>query len=194
MNTHQSERTPLVLRPAVYVMRRTRMGTKITAIALSLLVPMMLVLAMLIAELYGSLKFTRGEMTGLETVNAMTTVVVQLQAHRGQTNRLLSGDEGVRGALDKTRASLRESLRAVDALSKRYPDLQLASRWPEEQSAIEALLKDAQPEQRAVVFGNHSAAVTRLQKLAFFVGDTSGLLFDPQAASYFVGPDLFINH
>ena len=186
MTTETTGRTPLFLRPAVYLMRRIRMGTKVTAMALVLLVPMLLVLVMLINELRGTVKFTEGELHGLEVVNHLTEAVVQIQTHRGQTNRVLSGDDATRPALDKTRASLREVLGTVDTVVKRYPELQLSSRWAEQRSTIDALLKDANPDQRAAVFAQHSAAVRGIQNLVFFVGETSGLLFDPDAASYFL--------
>ena len=186
MSVSTTSSTPLYLRPGVYVMRRVRMGAKVSAMALVLLVPMLLVLVLLINQLRGDLNFTEGEQHGLAVVNSLTEVVVQVQTHRGLTNRVLSGDDAARSALDKTRSSLAAAMGAVDGLVKQYPELQLASRWAEQRTAVERLMKDALPAQRAEVFAQHSTAVQNFQSLVFFVGESSGLLFDPDAASYFL--------
>ena len=62
----------------------------------------------------------------------------------------------------------------------------LGKQWPAQRQAIEALTADANTEPRPKQFAAHSAQVSQLIDLVDYVGETSGLLFDPIPATNFL--------
>ena len=177
---------PLWLRPGVAAMRSLRMGTKLAALALVMLVPLVLILLMLVRSLLGSLQATQSEIKGVEAVTRLSDVAVLLQTHRGQTNRLLSGDAAVQSDLNQTKAKLTQALDAMSDTVKRLPELDLANRWGAERRSLELLLGSGSPDQRAAVFAAHTQAIRGLIATMYYAGETSGLLYDPVATSYFL--------
>ncbi|MFY7906555.1 MAG: hypothetical protein ACOVO0_10485, partial [Burkholderiaceae bacterium] len=174
------------MRPGIRLMRRFSMKSKLIAIGLLLVIPLVLATLMLTQRLLADVSMTDSELEGLAGVDALTEVVLQLQAHRGLTNRVLSGDETAKGPRDATRQKLRQALDATDALARSAPKLALQSVWPAQRQAIEALMADGNPLPRAQQFAAHSAQVAKLIDTVDYIGETSELLFDPQPDTYFL--------
>ncbi len=191
-NTANSSNHNLLLRPGISLMRNIGMKTKLTSMAAVLIIPLMAVLYLLVQSIQADLAFTRQERDGVVAVQALTQVATLVQTHRGQTNQILSGNAGANGARNQTRESLRQAMTAVDAVAKQMPTLDMEARWAPVRSTVEGLIGRESTDPRAKVFATHTEQVTALQALVVYVGETSGLLFDPEAASYFM-MDLVVN-
>jgi len=173
------------LSPGVWLMRRLRLPTKLGLLATALLLPLLVICVLLVQRLGSDIRFTEDERHGVELVAQLGEVVGAVQTHRGQTNMLLSGSRAVQPALESTRAALRSSLAATQALMAQQAALGLDSEWSqlngrlERLSATEALAP-------AQAFEQHTALIADLRRLVYTVGERSGLLFDPEPASYFL--------
>ncbi|MBY0465023.1 MAG: HAMP domain-containing protein [Burkholderiales bacterium] len=162
------------------------MKTKLVGIAAVLVVPLVVAMLMLTQHLLDDVNTAQAELDGVSAVEALTDVVLHIQTHRGLTNRVLSGDEAAKAPRDAARQKLKQTLATVDAVSRDKPQLALGKQWPAQRQAIEALTVDTNTEPRAKQFAAHSALVRQLIDMVDYVGETSGLLFDPAPATYFL--------
>ena len=177
---------PAIMRPGIAVMRRISMRAKLLGIASVLVVPLVFAMVSLTQHLLEDIHIAEAELDGVSAVEALTDVVLHIQTHRGLTNRMLSGDEAAKAPRDTTRQKLKQALATVDAVSRNKPQLALGKQWPAQRQAIEALAADSNTDPRPKQFADHSAQVTQLIDMVDYVGETSGLLFDPIPATYFL--------
>jgi len=173
------------LTPGIWLMRRLRLPTKLGALSAVLVVPLLIVCVLLVQRLGDDIRFAENEADGVRVITLMADVVQSVQTHRGQTNMLLSGNTAVRGALDKTRGELARSLAATRVLIGELPFMELERDWQDIQTRIEKLpaIESGSP---AEAFAQHTALVSELRRLIYTTGERSQLLFDPEAATYFL--------
>ncbi len=184
--TGTSKQLNALLRPGVALMQRLSMPVKLYALAAILLVPLAVMSWYLFHTLNANLTLARSELAGAELVKRATDVVVQVQTHRGQTNVILSGNAGASAAREDTRRKLAGAIAALDAQVRAEPGLQLDRPWKDLKPGLEGLLQVGAGADRAAVFASHSAQVDALRELVLYAGETSGLLLDPEANTYFI--------
>ncbi|HRK39804.1 MAG TPA: methyl-accepting chemotaxis protein [Burkholderiaceae bacterium] len=177
---------PAILRPGIALMRRFSMKTKLIVIGLLLVVPLVTATLMLTEHLLEDISFINGEQEGLKGVDALTEVALHIQTHRGLNNRVLSGDEAAKAPREATRQKLKQALAAVDTVVREHPLLALDKTWPAQRQGIDALMVDGNTEPRHKQFAAHTAQVIKLIDTIDYVGETSGLLFDPKPVTYFL--------
>ncbi|MFM2059882.1 MAG: hypothetical protein RLY71_4267, partial [Pseudomonadota bacterium] len=145
-------------------MLRLSLRVKLQLVAILLVVPMLALLLVVAVHQRADLTTVQAEQAGVELVNASLDVVKYTMAHRGQTNMLLGGDQGVRQALDATRAKLRDTMAALDQRVQAHPELGLQPIWQALQSRLVALGRGEHPPQPAQAFRLHSEAVEDLRR------------------------------
>jgi methyl-accepting chemotaxis protein len=167
-------------------MQRLTMPVKLFSLAGILVIPLLTISFFQLQRLYNDHDIARLESQGAETVRRLTDLVVQVQTHRGQTNVILSGNPAPAAQRETTRGKLREAMAAVDAQVRDAPRLGLDEPWPKLRSRLEPLLQVGAVADRAAVFAEHTARVDDLRRLVLYAGETSGLLLDPVAETYFL--------
>jgi len=177
---------PTLYLPGVKIMRRLRMGTKLSAMALILLIPMLGVLYLLSTKLIEGRQSTLLEIDGLDAIHSMYDVVKHTAAHRGLTNRVLSGDAGAVEARKATQDKLRSALQGVDKVLASYPSLNAVQVWASKREAIASLLQDADASQAGRMWLRHNDAIVAIHEAVAYLGETSTLLLDPEADAYFL--------
>ena len=184
----QSSPQPLGLffRPGVAVMQRLRMPTKLTLMGLMALMPLVFAGLLLLSQIHDQYLLARSEATGSEAVERITDVVIHTQTHRGQTNQILSGNASAAGAREQTRQKLNAAIDALDVKVKAEPALALSSRWSSLKPALLQLMRDEVAPERAKLFVAHTEQIEALRQLATYTGETSGLLLDPEAVTFFL--------
>ncbi len=183
----QSHTTSSFIRPAVRLMQRLSMPVKLIAMASVLVIPLLMVAFVLCQSLWEQRETALNEARGLQVVNHITHVTALVQMHRGQTNSLLAGNAAMEPAQSATRDKLRAALGALEVEISQQPQLGLGGSWgPIKQEVTSLISGKMEPAQRIEVFGRHTEQVERLRKLASLTGETSGLLLDPVANSYFL--------
>jgi methyl-accepting chemotaxis protein len=173
-------------------MQRMGMRLKLMLMAAMLIVPLVVVLFALVQHINVGLKSSKLEQDGLVAVQTLTRVATLTQTHRGQTNQVLSGNQAAKAARDTTRTALRAAMAEMDAVVARYPHLDLGSRWQTARSGLDALTQGADSGARAQVFAAHTDQVNQLMNLVAYAGETSTLLLDPEATTYFL-MDIVVN-
>ncbi len=174
------------LRPGIRLMQRLNMPFKMAMVGLAALMPLGLVGVVLFIQMQGDYQLARNESIGADVVVSVTDVVVQAQTHRGQTNQVLSGNAAAVGAREQTRDKLKAAMAGLDKKIGTAPQFQLQPRWNQIKPALQNLTQDEAGQDRANVFAAHTAQVESLRQLASFAGETSGLLLDPEAGTFFL--------
>ena len=183
---HQTSATPRFLGPAIHLMANMGLLAKMALIALLVSLPLAILTARNLMDTQAQVQFTARELRGAKVVSSLIDVTVQLQIHRGQTNMAMSGNATAEQALQATRAKLGEALAKASAVVSAEPTWAVHDAWPAVRTAAQALASGQREGDRAAVFAQHTAQVTALRGLVARVGEDSGLLFDPEAASFFL--------
>ena len=154
------------LLPGMALMRSMRLNAKMLVMGTLLMLPLLGVCWQLLAQRHSDISYTEAERTGTAVLVPVLAVGTAFQ----------STGNGAKGPATV--------LAAVGAQIRAQPALQpLSSAWADLQARIQRLAGDprtttTQPEAQAVL--------TDLRQLVYSVGERSGLLFDPEAPTYFL--------
>ncbi|MBQ0942162.1 HAMP domain-containing protein [Ideonella sp. 4Y16] len=175
-----------LLRPAVSVMRQLRLPAKMALIVALIAVPLMILIGRTLLDTGRALAVARNEAQGARVVAALLDVAVATQKHRGQTNLAMGGNAQAEQALQATRAELAKGLAAMKEEQAALQAWGLTDAWSPIATAVATLGEGRRDGDRAQVFAAHTAQVKAMRALASRIGETSELLFDPEAASFFL--------
>ncbi len=181
------------LAPALGLLQTWRLSVKLGLMGALVCVPLVWLAQLAILELREQRHVTELETEGAQVVNALLDVAVQLQTRRGQANMLLSGKADVAGPLQATQTRLAETVRQADALLGRHPEWGAQAQWAPIRQQLEAWTQGLPQGDRAQLFRQHTEQVAALRSLVRRVGEDSKLLFDPEAATFFL-MDLMVEH
>jgi methyl-accepting chemotaxis protein len=187
MNSNTSTRpVKALLRPGVALMQRLRMSYKMLGITLISFTPLMVVGLLLLFSMLGDYYKARNEALGALVSDRITDVILQVQTHRGQTNQIVSGNTGATSAREQTRDKLKAAMTALESSVRGGTASPLQKPWASIKTALELLMRDEAGQERAKMFAAHTEQIDGLRQLAVSNGEASGLLFDPQAATFFL--------
>jgi methyl-accepting chemotaxis protein len=177
--------TSWVFAPIAPLLRRLSLGAKFALIVAVLLVPLAALLAQVVARSSDEVASVRNEVAGQELVTPLRDLAIDIQQHRGQTARLLAGHAGTAAAREDTRREAVAALSAMDAAVAKSPAAWgLAAEWKPVREQLHALVAGAGTASPAESFAQHSQALRKLQALTVLSAEKSGLLLDPEAASF----------
>ncbi len=168
----------------MWVMRKMRFATKLALMAAVVLVPMLVVLTQLLSRQNQELRITRSEIAGIRLVSDAGELIRQLQSHRGQTNMVLSGNTAAQAARDKTREAVRQSRDALDGNLQSAKAEVNSVEWGPLRARIDGLVPALEGKDAATSFALHTELIEDLNRYVYGLGKESGLLFDPDPATY----------
>src|SRR3990167_6135370 len=171
--------------PGIWLMRRMRLPAKLALLGSVLLVPLLVICVLLVQRLGAELQAARNEADGVRIVARLADVAAAGQARRGHSQVLLSGGDAARGPLQAAQAQLAQTVTAAGEALARRPDFGLSRDWSEVKSGLEGLATSG-ASTPGDAFARHTAALDALHRFTYTVGERSGLLFDPEPASYFL--------
>lgn len=173
------------LAPGVWLMRHLRLPTKLGMLAAVLLIPLVVICVWLVQRLGDEIQVADNEANGVVAVSRLADLVSTLQIHRSQAHLLLTGHAEMRDAFDKTGVELRQRLASAEAELQQHGAWDVGVEWSGLKSRIEQL-SEIQGISASTAFDRHSAVVDDLRRLVYTLGERSQLLFDPEAATYFL--------
>jgi methyl-accepting chemotaxis protein len=179
----KSVRTPTWLKPGVALMQRLKMSFKLSILAVLALVPLVVVSFVQVSSSLSDYATARSDMAGAQGTDMITDVVTEVQHQR--VLLLLASNPEFAAQLSQTRVTLEKHVASLDRWIKEHPELGLDKHWSTLKPQVESLLlsRDAKDMEG---FAKHSRVVDELRKFALFVGETSGLVLDPIADTYFL--------
>ncbi len=172
--------------PGVWLMRRVRLPVKLGLLALLLLIPLLFVLTQLLQRIQNDAVFTRGELDGVAAVSEVSGLVGLVQQHRDWSQMQGAGVGDARAVLTATRGELVRVLDVVSKWLRESDTLGTGLDWPALRGRVEALAGDGSGLNPAEQIERHRAVIDDSRRLVYTLGERSGLLFDPEAAPYFL--------
>jgi len=171
---------------------------KLTAICLSFMLPIAVLLYLVTAGIQKDLSFARAELKGNEYQRPLASLLEHIAQHRLLAQRMMFGDDRLREELGNKATQIDHDLSLLDAADKKLGlDLQtgeesLARRereqarpsnirreWSELKAQIASLSAEAAGERYGKIVGD-------LRMLITHVGDSSNLILDPDLDSYYL--------
>ena len=178
--------TAAVFKPGIMMMRSLRIPAKMALMGLFLLAPLVLLIAVTWRNTQADLAFIASERAGSVLAHGATELVSQVQKHRGLTNRALSGDEKAKAPLMAARSDLAKALDLMDQAVRNQALVDMSDAWKRVQPGLQKLASGSHATQRQAAFAEHSESVEGLRQLVLLAAERSGLLLDPEPASYFL--------
>ncbi len=176
-----------LLGPGIALMQRFSMTAKMVLMASVLVLPLAVMGLLMSKTLWDQRAYTLQELNGLDAVQRITDLIRHTQTHRTQTNRLLSGDTTLQGEREAARQRLRTAIEQLDRQVALVPELALSSEWtPLREGLLELAGDNATAADRPQALARHTRLIGGLIQLNALAGEMSGLLLDPEAASYFL--------
>ena len=121
---------------------------------------------------------------GVQVVSQLTDLATEVQQHRVALQ--LQGKPEFDGSRTQSEKAMGVAMAAIDASVKTYPELSLSTRWSTLRPDVQALMAPTQALNAAELFTLHGKVVDGLRKLTQYTGETSTLVLDPVAATYFL--------
>lgn len=169
------------MKPGVWLARKWRLPVKLSVLAATLLIPLLIVAVTLLQRQSADILVTRAEIEGVALIRPLMQIVTQVQLHRGQTNLLLAGNASASTALEKTRADLTQAATLVTDVVKATRSFDVNPQWTALLARVQSLPAQTQSGQTAASFKTHSDLVRDLRQFVYAISDFSGLLYDPTA-------------
>ena len=149
-----------------------------------LLVPLVVVAVLLVARQQGDIRTTRSEFEGVLNIRPAMDVLSLVQKHRGQTNVLLSGNEGVAAELGRTAEQLAKARAVLDQGVTASQTFDVSSAWRPLSERLQRLPAESRAASPAASFALHTALVGDLRRFIYTTADASQLLYDPVPQTY----------
>jgi len=177
----------------VALARRVRIPVKLGMLTLLLWLPLVAYTALLMLHQANELRVSRAEVEGLNVLAPLFRVVPLVQEHRSQTNMLHSGNTAVQAKLDETRTQLMQAQSAAQSAIKSAENLNVNAQWQALAERLQTLAAASQSADAPASFKLHSELVRDLRYFVLQVGESSGLLYEADPATYLL-IDMVISH
>ncbi|MCF8211490.1 MAG: hypothetical protein K9K38_19120 [Rhodoferax sp.] len=179
-----SAQTPGWLRPGEAWMRRLRMSIKLGTLGAIALIPLLMVTFAQLTSFAMQFQTARLATLGVHGITQVADLVGALQHHR----ELMLWEP--RAQKESDRAAARQQIdkahRSLDVWIKGHPELRLNVAWAKIEPELARLVGTVDANDGPRAFGRHTEAIDQLRRFALFAGETSGLVLDPFATTYFL--------
>lgn len=178
--------TASLLRPGIRLMLALRMNAKLGLVAVCLALPLCGLMALALSDLRARVALVDSEIEGLAISNQLLETIVEAQKLRGLTHRWLSGDASVVAPREDVQRALNTALEKLDATLARPGSFTLAGELAPVTEGLSGLRQINAAADSKVTFDSYTQAIMGLATLNRLNAERSGLLLDPQPASYFL--------
>ena len=145
--------------PAIWFMRQMHFSSKLSLMAVALLVPLLAVLVQLISAQTENIKITRDELQGIALIKHTNTLIQQLQSQRGQSS-----------------VNLKPAIDQLDLSVASLGSTSIQTEW----LGLRARINDLAPG----LNDRHDGLIEDLGRLIYGLAKQSSLIFDPDPGTY----------
>jgi methyl-accepting chemotaxis protein len=191
-NGHRQRWATTLLTPGIRLMRSLRMTTKLLLVSLSLLVPLVVLMAWSLGRQLVTLQHGHTELAGIAVQVHLLPVLVEVQKHRGLTRRVQAGDGTATAPRDEARRALAANVASLDKLLLATPQFTLEDAWRPLRARLLQLAEGRHAPEGAAAFDEHTQAIETLRQLALLNGERAALVVDPAPRGYFL-VDVLVN-
>jgi hypothetical protein len=166
-------------------MQQFPMAVKLSVMVAALVIPLLVVGFAQLQTLLGDYRVAELERQGAVIIDEVTDLLSAVQTHRTATMLAAKPEYAKLVPLDPAQTNAK--IATIDALVKEHPGLKLGDAWQRQRTEVTSLLASSDSKDAMEVFRQHSKVVSGLRKLILLAGDSSALVLDPQAETYYLG-------
>lgn len=179
--------TRRLMAPGARLMFALRMRSKLLLLAAAVLLPMTLMMGLSLQVQWAQRSFIVGELQGVQVIERLLPLTLEVQKHRGLTERVLRGDTAAETQRNDARAALKAAVDQFDAVLDQPMDYRLGDTWQPLRTQLLELAAGRVGDRPGPAFAQHTLALEGIRQLGLRNGDRSGLVLDPEAISYYLG-------
>lgn len=173
--------------PGMRLMRRWRLSTKFMSLSGLAFLSTLILASNGLRELMEQRESTRQEQQGVVAIQAISDLTWRSLAYRDLQLGAAHGLPAARQAMSEARQGLQEAIQRVKAIHEGGANALSDNSWQEAQKHLARVMaNDADQAMDASVLEAHRLAVRHLRQQMTLVGESSVLLLDPEAATYFL--------
>jgi methyl-accepting chemotaxis protein len=173
----------ILLTPVVSLMQRLRLLPKFALVALVFMLPLLLMLALLYAELRKEVTTAERERRGVSYVRELEDMTRLVQQHRALRHMQLSGNAEAKEPALQTQNAVNGKLSTLDAIDK-ASGVGVTEPWTAVKQGWRAVQEKADTAKAKDSYADHTGLIEKMTALNALVADKSGLTLDPQIDSY----------
>lgn len=173
----------ILLAPVVFVMQRLRLLPKFALVAFAILLPLLLLLTLLYAELQKTISTAERERHGVHYVRSLGDATSLVQKHRALRHMSLSGNAGIKNITAQAQAEIELAMKAMDAINTTSTEFGISSAWNDIRKDWTAIQDKLHSTRAKDSYADHTALIERMVALKALVADRSGLTLDPEAGT-----------
>lgn len=166
--------------------QRTSMATKFALIGLILAIPMLLATSLLGLKYQDDIKVAQQERVGLAFHKDLRLVLTELQKHRGLNGLALTGDADAKRKIQEIESNLSTLMQKLDKVAPQQNNAAIDQDWQALHKNWQGLLKDLPSLEGSQAFAHHTEIIESLMSLMGNAANASGLVLDPEAASFHI--------
>lgn len=176
-----------LLHPGRQLMRRWRLSTKFMSLSLLAFATTLALSLHGMLELIEQRQSTRQEQAGVLAIGVVGDLMWRAQGHRDLTLAAHGGASGAANALADEARNLRSAIERTDAALAGFGDPLASATMQEVRAHLERLLmSDGAHALDADSIEAHRLAMLKLRRVMALIGESSTLLLDPDAPTYFL--------
>ena len=137
--------------------------------------------------------FVRQEIKGSVSIVPVMSLLQTVQQHRGLSSLVLSGENEVIPSWDAKRKEMDQAVEAIDAVNKRFPELNLVNNWHTVKGQWQKLKTDVAELSPQESFHRHTALTESITRFVSLIADNSNITYDPTVESYMIGQIASVN-
>lgn len=172
-----------IFAPVTPLLNRLQLRGKLSAIGVVLFVPLGLLLGLNVQELNQSIQSTRAEVSGGPVIHELQDIALSLQDRRGLSVMKAQGANQLDDRIKAVDQDIDKLVREVDQILAAQSWGEASQIWQASRQQLLAM-RQARPTTARSAFDLHNESIQKLRGLVDVVAESSGLLLDPEAASY----------
>ncbi|MBI4987940.1 MAG: methyl-accepting chemotaxis protein [Rhodocyclales bacterium] len=176
-----------LLAPAVSLMNRLKYPYKFGLIGLVALLAIAYLLVITTIHLRASLNQSERELAGVEAVKPVLRLIQLVQQHRGMANGMLAGNATLKDKVAAKAAEISEAFARADAvMAAQNGVIGQQEEWQQVREEWTSLVKEWAEMTGPASFDAHTSVVRHAMQIIAGIGDSSGLVMDPDLDSYYL--------
>ena len=177
-----------LFKPAMFILRRIPIAYKFALIVVFFLIPQIFLTYDVVSQRYSTIEYTNNARLGIEYLSALHRLLEHMAQSRGITNAYLNGNTAFKAKLGQIRDAVNKDLDVLLKTDEKLGKTLNASQQVHKIQQDWQNLTKMNPEMMGVssLFIGHTEIIVDVLDLFLKIGESSGMVLDPELDSYYL--------